>query len=47
MLKDMKNYIIPSTEVQLIHSAYTMQSTHVGSTGGNQEMGQAPKRDVF
>lgn len=42
----MKNYIIPSTEVQPI-SAYTMQSTHVGSTGGDQEMGQAPKRDVF
>ena len=46
-MKDMKNYIIPSTEVQLIHSAYTMQSTHVGSTGGDQGGAQAPQNRVF
>ena len=42
----MKTYMIPSTEVQII-SAYSMQSTHTGSTGGNQEEAQAPKRKLF
>jgi len=45
-MKDMKNYIQPSTEVQQI-GAYMMQSTHVGSTGGDQEGAQAPKNRVF
>lgn len=42
----MKKYIIPSTNVQML-SACAMQTTHVGSTGGDQDGGQAPKRRPF
>jgi hypothetical protein len=45
-MNDMRTYSIPSTEVQMI-SAYAMQTTHVGSTGGDQDLGQAPKRKAF
>jgi len=44
----MRKYIIPSTEVQKMQSAFTMQSTstHTGQ-GDDQELGQAPKRRPF
>ena len=42
----MRNYIIPSTEVLQI-SAYAMQATQTGSAGGDQDLGQAPKRKLF